>query len=153
MSIISFPRRIDAPRRITTPRREAPARHPRSTLPTSTTQVTRERAGTRQVSLVKPVVIVLVALAIGVVGMIENGARQVALYNLQTQLQNDQSNYAEQLSTFTSLSAPSVVATQASSLHLVEPLSVSQIPSTSLGATLPLPKFAGHAPVTPRTVR
>jgi hypothetical protein len=86
-------------------------------------------------------------------GVLENAARQVRLHNLQVQLETDQSGYATQVGAVSNLSAPNVVASQASSLHLVDPLTVTQVPSTSLAATLPLPKFLGSAPVTPRTSR
>ena len=50
-------------------------------------------------------------------------------------------------------SAPSLIATKAGAFHLVDPTSVTQIPSTSLDAPLPLPKFSGYAPATSRTIR
>jgi hypothetical protein len=53
----------------------------------------------------------------------------------------------------TNVSTPSQIASQASVLHLVDPVSVIQVPSTSLDAPLPLPKFTGYAPVTSRTTR
>lgn len=79
--------------------------------------------------------------------------RQVQIHQLQSQLLLDQSNYAVQVGTLTNLSAPSQIATQAGALHLVDPVSVTQVPSTSLDAPLPLPKFLGSAPVTSRTSR
>lgn len=80
--------------------------------------------------------------------------RQVELHQLQSQVLQAQSTYANQVSSLTNLSTPSVVVTQANSLHLVNPTSVTQVPATtSLDAILPLPKFSGYAPVTSRTQR
>lgn len=79
--------------------------------------------------------------------------RQIQIHALQTQLLQDQSSYAEQVGSTTNQSAPSQIATEAGSLHLVNPLSVTQVASTSLDAPLPLPKFLGYAPATSRTVR
>jgi hypothetical protein len=79
--------------------------------------------------------------------------RQIEIHNLQSQLLQDQSTYAVQTGSLTNLSAPSQIATQAGALHLVDPTSVTQVPSTSLDAPLPLPKFTGYAPATSRTVR
>ena len=79
--------------------------------------------------------------------------RQVQIHQLQSQLLQAQSNYAVQVGVLTNMAAPAKIATQAGALHLVDPLSVIQVPSTSLDAPLPLPKFLGSAPVTSRTTR
>jgi len=79
--------------------------------------------------------------------------RQIQLHAMQTQLLQEQSSFAEQVSSLTNLSAPSQIATQAGALHLVNPTSVTQVPSTSLDAPLPLPRFSGYAPATSRTIR
>ena len=60
--------------------------------------------------------------------------RQVQLHALQSQLLQAQSTYAEQVGSLTDLSAPSQIATKAGALHLVDPLTVTQVPSTSLDA-------------------
>lgn len=98
-------------------------------------------------------VIVVVALALSLAGSMFEANRQVEIHQLQSQLLQDQSTYAEQLGSTTNISAPSQIATQAGALHLVDPVSVTQVPSTSLDAPLPLPKFSGYAPVTSRTIR
>jgi len=79
--------------------------------------------------------------------------RQMEIHRLQVQLLQDQSSYAVQIGSLTEKSAPSLIASQAGALHLVEPLTVTQVPSTSLDVILPLPKFSGYAPVTSRTIR
>lgn len=155
MSVIHFPRRSTPTTR--GPKQVAP-RPLRSQPPTRSTEVARERvARQRRRRPMSPMLlsgaILMTALAIAAFGMLENGSRQVELHNLQTSLLTEQSTYAAQVSAFSAMSAPSVVATHASSLHLVTPLSVSQISSTSLAVTLPLPKFVGYAPVIARTNR
>jgi hypothetical protein len=79
--------------------------------------------------------------------------RQVQLHQLQTQLLQVQSSYAEQVGAMTNISSPGQVAAQAGIMHLVDPVSLTQVPSTSLDAPLSLPKFLGYAPVTSRTNR
>lgn len=80
-------------------------------------------------------------------------SRQIEIHSLQSQLLLAQSTYAVQAGSLTNLSAPSQIVNRAGALHLVDPTSVSQIPSTSLATPLALPKFLGSAPVTPRTRR
>jgi len=104
-------------------------------------------------SLRKSCVIVIVALAISMVGSMIVANRQVQLHALQSQLLQAQSTYAEQVGTNTNLAAPSLVATKAGALHLVYPVTVTQVPSTSLDEPLRLPKFLGYAPATSRTIR
>jgi hypothetical protein len=79
--------------------------------------------------------------------------RQIEIHTLQSRLLQEQSMYAVQVGSLTNLSAPSQIATKAGALHLVDPTSVAQVPSTSLDAPLPLPKFLGYAPATSRTIR
>jgi hypothetical protein len=98
-------------------------------------------------------IVVGVALALTLAGSMFDANRQIEIHQLQSQLLQDQSTYAEQVGTLTVMSAPSQIATKAGALHLVDPVSVTQVPSTSLDATLPLPKFLGYAPVTSRTLR
>ena len=93
------------------------------------------------------------ALALSLAGSMLVANRQIQLHQLQSQLLQDQSTYAVRVGTLTNLSAPSQIASQAGALHLVDPVSVTQVPSTSLDAILPLPKFTGYAPVTSRTNR
>jgi hypothetical protein len=96
---------------------------------------------------------VATSLAISMAGSMVVANRQVQIHQLQSQLLQMQSNYAEQVGTLTNVAAPSQIARQAGAMHLVDPVSVTQVPSTSLDAPLPLPKFWGSAPVTSRTIR
>jgi hypothetical protein len=96
---------------------------------------------------------VVVALALSLAGSMFEANRQIEIHNLQSQLLQEQSTYAVQAGSLTNLSAPSQIANQAGALHLVDPTSVTQVPSTSLDAPLPLPKFSGYAPATSRTIR
>ena len=97
--------------------------------------------------------IVVVALTLSLAGSMVVANRQIQLHALQSQLLQDQSTYAEQVGSLTLMAAPSQIATQAGALHLVDPLSVTQVPSTSLDKPLQLPKFIGYAPATSRTIR
>jgi hypothetical protein len=117
----------------------------------------RRRAVTRTwrdaSSLRKACVVVIVALALSMAGSMVVANRQVQLHALQSELLQAQSTYAEQVGSNTNLAAPSLVATKAGALHLVYPVSVTQVPSTSLDEPLRLPKFLGYAPATSRTIR
>ncbi len=150
MSVITFPRRIDT-------RRERPTTRPSTRRPTHRAAAPRSRAARSfwrgSTVLGKSTVIVVVALALSLAGSMVVANRQVEIHQLQSQLLQDQSTYAEQVGTMTNVSTPSQIASQASVLHLVDPVSVIQVPSTSLDAPLPLPKFTGYAPVTSRTTR
>jgi hypothetical protein len=88
--------------------------------------------------------IMAVALTLSLAGSMVVANRQIQLHALQSQLLQEQ---------LTLMAAPSKIATQAGALHLVDPISVTQVPSTSLDAPLPLPKFIGYAPATSRTIR
>lgn len=151
MSVISFPRRIDTRR----PARPVP--RPATRRPTHQELAPRRRAvislwrGTT--SARKSVVVVSFALVLSLASSILVANRQIEIHQLQSQLLQDQSTYAVQVGTVTNLSAPSQIASQAGALHLVDPISVTQVPSTLLDAILPLPKFSGYAPVTSRTIR
>jgi hypothetical protein len=101
----------------------------------------------------KSVVIVVAAVMLSLFGSMLETNRQVQLHELQSQVLQGQSAYAAEVGSFTNLSTPSVVVSQANALHLVNPTSVTQVPATSLDAILPLPKFLGYAPVTSRTQR
>ncbi len=149
MSVISFPRRIDArpgrrPSRLTSeplhqesaPRRRAVTSRWRGTSPA------RKSAG-----------LLAGAIVLSLGGSMFVANRQVQIHQLQNQLLQDQSTYAVQVGSLTNKSAPSQIASNAGALHLVEPVSVTQVPSTSLDVILPLPKFSGYAPVTSRTLR
>jgi uncharacterized protein HemX len=144
VSAVTIPRPVAAP-----PRRTA--------APTPLTRVpTREAAHSRVArpsSARRSVVIVVVALALSISGSMLAANRQVQIHQLQSQLLQLQSNYAQQVGALTNLAAPGQIAEQAGVLHLVDPVSVTQVPSTSLDAPLPLPKFLGSAPVTSRTRR
>jgi len=97
--------------------------------------------------------VVVLALGFSLAGTMVEANRQIQIHALQNQLLQEQSSYAVQVGSLTNLSAPSQIATQAGALHLVDPTSVTQVPSTSLDAPLPLPKFLGYAPATSRTLR
>lgn len=153
MSVISLPRREFAPRP------ESPTRSRVRTRPAATTTRTRARHATSEGRLAsisaarKSVIVIALAVALCLLGSMFETNRQVQLHELQSQVLQQQSAYAVQVGSLTNLSAPSVVVSQASALHLVNPLSVTQVPATSLDATLPLPTFSGYAPVTSRTQR
>ncbi|MDH2904123.1 MAG: hypothetical protein PXZ08_09270 [Actinomycetota bacterium] len=161
MSVVSLPRRdIVTPRSRTgsAPTRVRPAK--RSATTPTTRRETRPRHASSQgrlasISVVKKsVAIVVAAVMVSLFGSMLETNRQVELHQLQSQVLQAQSTYANQVSSLTNLSTPSVVVTQANSLHLVNPTSVTQVPATtSLDAILPLPKFSGYAPVTSRTQR
>jgi uncharacterized protein HemX len=145
VSVVSLPRRFEAP----APRRVAPSRH-RTVAPRRT--AVRTRLARTSVTR-RSVVVVVVALALSLSGSMFAANRQVQIHQLQGQLLQLQSNYAQQVGSLTNLDAPGQIAEQAGVLHLVDPVSVTQVPSTSLDAPLPLPKFLGSAPVTSRTRR
>jgi hypothetical protein len=150
VSVITFPRRVEtgSARRSNSPakpwssrRALAAHRRERSSLWLASRAVRRSS------------IVVAVALVLSIAGSMLDANRQIQIHQMQSQLLQDQSTYAEQVGTLTVMSAPSEIATQAGALHLVDPVSVTQVPSTSLDAPLPLPKFSGYAPVTSRTIR
>ncbi|MDE3107065.1 MAG: hypothetical protein KGJ42_02790 [Acidobacteriota bacterium] len=145
MSVISFPRRVDTRR----------SRRPiATTRPASRRAPAQERQRWRAAtSSRRAIVVVGVALVISLGGSMYVANRQIEIHALQNQLLQEQSNYAEQVGSLTNLSAPSQIATRAGALHLVGPVSVTQIPTTSLTKPLPLPKFNGYATSTSRTIR
>jgi hypothetical protein len=151
MSVISFPRRVD--RRPV--RRAAPAR---PLARPATRQHASERRGLRSRWIAastarKSTCVLVLAVALSLAGSMFVANRQMQIHQLQTQLLQDQSTYAVQVGSLTEKSAPSLIASQAGALHLVQPVTVTQVPSTSLDVILPLPKFLGYAPVTSRTTR
>lgn len=153
MSVISFPRRVE-----TVPAPRTPTRRPTtSARPAAPTRTSTRETAARRVRRRSPLrtasAIVLVAVAVCLAGSMFEANRQIQLHAMQTQLLQEQSSFAEQVSSLTNLSAPSQIATQAGALHLVNPTSVTQVPSTSLDAPLPLPRFSGYAPATSRTIR
>lgn len=150
MSVISFPRKVDT-RRV--PTRPAPSTRPashRAPAPRRAVTAKRWRATS---STRKSATIVVLALILSLAGSMIEANRQIEIHALQSQLLQEQSTYAVQLGSLTNLSAPSQIATQAGALHLVDPSTVTQVPSTSLDAPLPLPRFSGYAPATSRTIR
>jgi hypothetical protein len=155
MSVVSIPRRLDTrrPRTTTKPVTQPDTRR----RPSHVAVAPRRRAVTTSwraaSSLRKSSIIVILALALSMAGSMVLANRQVQLHSLQSQLLQAQSTYAEQVGSLTDLSAPSQIATKAGALHLVDPLTVTQVPSTRLDALLPPPKFLGYAPVTSRTLR
>ncbi|HUZ41440.1 MAG TPA: hypothetical protein VMU68_08650 [Acidimicrobiales bacterium] len=159
MSVISFPRRVDTqrPRPDVRPRTRPTARPDVRRRPTHEAVAPRRRAITgtwrRASSLRRSCIVVIIALALSMAGSMLVANRQVQLHSLQSQLLQAQSTYAEQVGSNTNLAAPSLIATKAGALHLVYPVSVTQVPSTSLDEPLRLPKFLGYAPATSRTIR
>jgi len=148
VSVISFPRRIDTRRPLVRERTVArPATH---RTPARREVATRWRSSSSQR---KSAVIVVLALALVLGGSMIEANRQIEIHTLQSQLLQEQSTYAVQVGSLTNLSTPSQIATRAGALHLVDPNSITQVPSTSLDAPLPLPKFSGYAPATSRTIR
>jgi len=150
VSVISFPRRVDTRR---PPTRRAPSTRPashRADAPRRGVATKRWRATS---SSRKSAIVVVLALMLSLAGSMFEANRQIEIHALQSQLLQEQSTYAVQVGSLTNLSAPSQIATQAGALHLVDPTSVTQVPSTSLDAPLPLPKFLGYAPATSRTLR
>ncbi|MGH3733303.1 MAG: hypothetical protein ACRDVC_08015 [Acidimicrobiales bacterium] len=147
MSVISFPRRVDTRRPSGRPATRPTHAH---SAPRRTEVAQRWRSTS---SARRAAVVVIVALTIALAGSMFEANRQIEIHQLQSQLLQLQSTYAEQVGSLTDLSAPSQIATQAGALHLVDPTSVTQIPSTSLDVPLPLPKFSGYAPATSRTTR
>lgn len=97
--------------------------------------------------------IVVVALVLSLAGSMVEANRQIQLHSLQGQLLQEQSTYAQQVGALTLMAAPSQIATQAGALHLVSPVSETQVPTVSLDKPLPLPKFIGSAAATSRTIR
>jgi len=150
MSIISFPRRETT----RVPSRPKTTRRAVTTTPRSTHRVERRtlRARVAGISLpMRAAAVGTVALFVVLVGNTYSAQRQVQLHQMQTQLLQAQSAYAEQVATLTNVADPARVASRAGSLHLVVPTSVSQIAPVSLDAPLPLPKLAGNDVVTART--
>ena len=149
MSVITFPRRVETRPRpstgLTTRKTSQRSRAPRRVAAGSRWR----RASTSR----KSALILAVALSISMAGSMVVANRQVQLHQLQSQLLLAQSTYAQQVGILTNISAPGQIASQAGALHLVDPVAVTQVPSTSLDAPLPLPKFLGSAPVTSRTSR
>lgn len=155
MSVISMPRRVNAsPTRTRSRPRVQPATRRR---PLHEAVAPRRASVTKTVrrssSLRKSSAVVIVALAFSIGGSMVVANRQIQLHALQNQLLQAQSTYAEQVGSLTDLSAPSQVATKAGALHLVYPVSVTQVLSTSLDKPLRLPMFLGYAPATSRTIR
>ena len=150
MSVIAFPRPIDT-------RRERPKLDPNTRLPSHRAGAPRRRAVIkfwRGASITRrSALIVVTALVISLAGSMIAANRQIQLHALQSQLLQYQSTYAQQVGSLTGLSSPGQVASQAGSLHLVDPVSVTQVLSTSLDAPLPLPRFNGYAPAASRTLR
>jgi hypothetical protein len=150
MSVIAFPRPIDTRRM--RPKIDSTAHQPshRAGAPRrrAVLSIWRGASTTRRAAM-----IVLAALTFSLVGSMVVANRQIQLHSLQSQLLQEQSTYAVQVGSLTDQSAPSQIVTRAGALHLVDPISVTQVPSTSLDAPLPLPKFIGNAPATSRTIR
>ncbi|HEV3187077.1 MAG TPA: hypothetical protein VGZ04_03415 [Acidimicrobiales bacterium] len=150
MSVISFPRRVDTRR---PPTRRAPATRPASHRADAPRRGVATKRWRTTSSTRKSAIVVVLALMLSLAGSMFEANRQIEIHALQSQLLQEQSTYAVQVGSLTNLSAPSQIATQAGALHLVDPTSVTQVPSTSLDAPLPLPKFLGYAPATSRTLR
>ncbi|MGH9020029.1 MAG: hypothetical protein ACRDV0_03315 [Acidimicrobiales bacterium] len=145
MSVVTLPRRVDE-----RPARPSVRAHHRAAAPR------RHAVRARWMGATAPrraAALVGVALAVSIAGSMIVANRQVEIHQLQSRLLQLQSTYAEQVGTLTNDASPGQIAERAGVLHLVDPTSVTQVPSTSLDAPLPLPKFFGSAPVTSRTQR
>ncbi|HUX03628.1 MAG TPA: hypothetical protein VMV53_01790 [Acidimicrobiales bacterium] len=150
MSVIAFPRRVDtrpARRRPTTTARP-PAHRAGAPRRNAVRSMWRGASAARRSSMV-----LLLAMGLSLAGSMLVANRQIELHQLQSQLLQAQSSYAEQVGTLTNRAAPGQIAADAGAQHLVDPITVVQVPSTSLDAPLPLPKFSGYAPATSRTIR
>ncbi len=145
MSVVTLPRRVD----VTGPRTVSAPTH-RSAAPR---RAAVRRRWSRTTPARRSAAVVGVALALSLAGSMVVANRQVEIHQLSSQLLQVQSDYAQQVGSLTNMAAPGQIAQQAGALHLVDPVSVTQVPSTSLDAPLPLPKFLGSAPVTSRTQR
>lgn len=150
MSVISFPRRVDTRRPMT---RETPSTRSASHRARAPRREIAAKRWRRASTSRKSTMIVVLALALSLAGSMVEANRQIQIHSLQSQLLQEQSTFAVQVGSLTNLSAPSQIATQVGALHLVDPTSVTQVPSTSLDAPLPLPKFLGYASATSRTLR
>jgi hypothetical protein len=95
----------------------------------------------------------VLAIAVSLGGSMFEANRQIEIHSLQSQLLQAQSTYADVVGSATNLSAPSQIARRAGALHLVAPISITQIGSVKLGSPLPLPKFSDYAPATSRVNR
>jgi len=91
-----------------------------------------------------------VALVSVLVGTTFMAQRQIELHALQSQLLQAQSNYAREVASYTNVAAPSRVAAEAGTLHLVVPTTVLQISPVSLATPLALPHFSAPVTVTSR---
>lgn len=155
MTVISFPRRSETVR----PSRPVarPATRRASRQPVHVATAPRRQAITSKwrgaSAMRKSAIIVVVALTVSLTGSMVVANGQIQLHALQSQLLQDQSTYAQQVGAITLMAAPSRIATQAGVLHLVSPISETQVPSTSLDKPLPLPKFIGSVTATSRTNR
>ena len=101
----------------------------------------------------KSAMIIAVAIVLSLAGSMVVANRQIQLHALQSQLLQSQSTYAQQVGSLTFMAAPSHIANLAGALHLVSPVSETQVPATSLDKPLPLPKFIGSAAATSRMTR
>jgi len=93
------------------------------------------------------------ACLVTVTGSMVQSSRAMQLHNLQSQLIQEQSHYAEVVSSASTDVAPGLVASRASHLHLTHPVVILQVPTANPGATLPLPKFLVPVSIVPRTQR
>jgi hypothetical protein len=139
MSVITFPRSTSRPIR-----RETPPSKVTTTAPGRTKSRHRRPISRRWTALApsgRAAIIGAVAMFVVLVGNTYTAQRQIELHNLQAQLLQAQSSYAQQVSDYTNIAAPGRVATDAGNLHLVEPTSVTQIASVPLTTPLALPTF------------
>jgi hypothetical protein len=149
VSVVTLPRKGSVRPRPSAPGvRRAPARA--AVAPRRRAVVAGLRRGS---PVTRAAVIVLLALSVSIMGSMFEANRQIEIHTLQTDLLQAQSTYAAQVGSLTYQSGPGQVLADAGALRLVDPLSVTQVSSTSLDAPLPLPKFSTYAPVTSRTSR
>lgn len=136
MSTMPLPRRDVATRPAT--------RHPRVTPPLAPSRLPVASPGSRvrqRSPLVRSLVIFGFAVVLVVAGTLYAGHEQLQLHQLQYQLQQEQSKFALSVNDVSALSAPAQITAHASSLHLVPPVSVTQIVAVSLSTPVPLPHF------------
>jgi hypothetical protein len=153
MSTMSLPRQDEPTRSVRPGTRHsrpvslpAPARFP----------VTSTRSGTRvrrQSPLARALMIFGIAITLVVSGTLYAGHEQVQLHQLQYQLQQEQSKFALSVNHVSALSAPAQITAHASTLHLVPPLTVTQIVAVSLKTPVPFPHFTSPVVRVSRTHR
>ena len=128
MSIVALPRRAET--RIPTLARPRTVRQHAAPKPL-VARWTKRSTSTKLAAIAISTMVVLLA------GNSYAAQRQVEIHQLQTNLLQNQSQYAYQISALTNAAAPARVASQAGHLHLVVPTLVTQISAVPLNVRLP----------------